>query len=245
MNDSRKNKIIIFLIFLCVIMLYIIIFIFINKYKKSKTWENQYYNIDKNEIQYNDDISIEEIKENTGITGENELYQIDTEYDGRKVLNIKSSIKFEVAFLGIIKQSKPELEELDRVFDENYPNKNGIWISKQSRGRFIELIKESMNSEYEVDGEGFLTIKDDSNQSENDKKLKAIINSNKKIIIDINDFDYEVDVVTGEVVEYPFEQLGDIIDIIQNDNEKIIVITKNEKNNFSSREIIDIFLSNA
>lgn len=215
-----------------------------NDLNKEQEWNNKFSEVHKNEISYKENTTVNELKEEIGITADNSLYEIAEEYDGRKILNIKADISYKVAFAGIIKQSKPELNEIDKVFGENYPEKNGIWISNQSRENFLKLIKENTSSEYEVDEDGYLIIKDDSIQNENDKKLKTIINSNKKIIVDINNFDYEVDVVTGEVVEYPFEKLGDIIDIIPNDNEKIIVTTKNEESNFSSREIIENFLSN-
>lgn len=242
---KKKTKIVFFLIIAIIIIMAIIgIIIIKSNLSQEQEWNNEYSKVDKNEINYKEDTNVNELKEVMGLTADSNLYEITKEYDGRKTLNIKTDILYKVAFAGIIKQSKPTLEEIEVIYSENYPVKDGVWISQQSRDAFLELIKENTNSEYEINDEGYLIIKDNNNQNENDKKLEELINSNKKTIVDINDYDYDVDVVTGEIVEYPFEQLGEIIDIILNNNDKIIVITKNQEQKFNNKEIFEDFLSN-
>ena len=208
-------------------------------------WKNDFSEVDKNEINYKNNTTINELKEEMKIEADSNLYEITQEYDGRKTLSIKTNILYKVAFAGIIKQEKPTLEEIDKIFDENYPQKDGIWVSKQSRDVFIKMINEESSVKYNINDEGYLVIQVDSgSNNEIDNKIKSIFNSNKKIIVDINSYDYEVDVVTGEIVKYPFEQLGDSIDIVSNNSDKIIVITKNQNNKYTNKEILQDFLNN-
>ena len=101
-----------------------------------------------------------------------------------------------------------------------------------------------MQTKYSVDTDGYLNIADNSKQNEKDKKIEQIIKSNKKIILDICDFDYEVDNVSGEIVEYPFSQLGDTIDIVNNNEDKILVISESKMENVSNNDIIENLIDN-
>lgn len=240
-----------------IILLIIVIIIFIaiigivilknNSEDKSnkEEWKNDFSEVDKKEINYKNNTTINELKEEMKIEADSNLYEITQEYDGRKTLSIKTNILYKVAFAGIIKQEKPTLEEIDKIFDENYPQKDGIWVSKQSRDVFLKMINEESSVKYNINDEGYLAIQEEhENISKIDNQIKSIINSNKKIIVDINSYDYEVDVVTGEIVKYPFEQLGDSTDIVSNDSDKIIVITKNQNKKYTDKEILQDFLNN-
>ena len=246
MNKRIK---IIFLIIAIIIFIAIIGIVILKNNSEDKSnkeeWKNDFSEVDKNEINYKNNTTINELKEEMKIEADSNLYEITQEYDGRKTLSIKTNILYKVAFAGIIKQEKPTLEEIDKIFDENYPQKDGIWVSKQSRDVFIKMINEESSVKYNINDEGYLVIQVDSgSNNEIDNKIKSIFNSNKKIIVDINSYDYEVDVVTGEIVKYPFEQLGDSIDIVSNNSDKIIVITKNQNNKYTNKEILQDFLNN-
>lgn len=246
---KKRLKIVFFILVVIIIIASIEVIIIVKNnfginFNKEQKWNNEFSNTDKNEVNYNENVTVNDLKEEMELVADSNLYEVTKEYDGRKILNIKADILYKVAFAGIIKQSKPNFEEVDKIFNENYPSKKGIWISGESRKKFLELIKGETASEYEIDKEGYLKIKNSKNQNENDKKLESIMNSDIRLIIDINSIDYEVDIVTGEIVEYPFEQLGDIIDIISNDNEKIIAISKNKNKIFSDKEILENLLSN-
>ena len=106
-----KNKKIIFLVVILIIIVLIII----------KYWRNN------NNIEHG---NVETLKKDVGITGDNELYQVQTEYDGKKILDIKPEIQYKVAFAGIIEQGKPKIENVDAIFNNNYPEDYGIWIVK-------------------------------------------------------------------------------------------------------------------
>lgn len=205
---------------------------------------NEYSQIDRNELQYKNEISVDEIKDETGIEGNSNLYVIETEFDGRRVLNIKAEIQYKAAFAGIIKGKKPSLEELDEILNENYPEKNGIWIDPKIQTKFIELIKSDTKSEYEINSENYLKIKNKKEQNENDVKLEKIINGDKKIIATISKMYYEVDSMTGEIVEYPFEQLDNYQthDILRNDRDSIIIITSNFNKKLTNKEILQDIL---
>lgn len=245
---NKRIKIILLIIAIIIFIAIIGIVILKNNSEdksNKEEWKNDFSEVDKNEINYKNNTTINELKEEMKIEADSNLYEITQEYDGRKTLNIKTNILYKVAFAGIIKQEKPTLEEIDKIFDENYPQKDGIWVSKQSRDVFLRMINEESSVKYNINDEGYLVIQVDSgSNNEIDNKIKSTINSNKKIIVDINSYDYEVDVVTGEIVKYPFEQLGDSTDIVSNDSDKIIVITKNQNNKYTYKDILQDFLNN-
>ena len=245
---NKRIKIILLIIAIIIFIAIIGIVILKNNSEdksNKEEWKNDFSEVDKNEINYKNNTTINELKEEMKIEADSNLYEITQEYDGRKTLSIKTNILYKVAFAGIIKQEKPTLEEIDKIFDENYPQKDGIWVSKQSRDVFLRMINEESSVKYNINDEGYLVIQVDSgSNNEIDNKIKSTINSNKKIIVDINSYDYEVDVVTGEIVKYPFEQLGDSTDIVSNDSDKIIVITKNQNNKYTYKDILQDFLNN-
>ena len=90
----------------------------------------KYDELKKESAMYDENADIQELKQEYNMTGNTELYEIQTEYDGRKVLAIKASENYKVAFAGLIKKSKVNLDEATEIFEQNYPNKNGIWIEK-------------------------------------------------------------------------------------------------------------------
>lgn len=245
---NKRIKIILLIIAIIIFIAIIGIVILKNNSEdksNKEEWKNDFSEVDKNEINYKNNTTINELKEKMKIEADSNLYEITHEYDGRKTLSIKTNILYKVAFAGIIKQEKPTLEEIDEIFDENYPKKDGIWVSEQSRDVFIKMINEESSVKYNINNEGYLVIQEDSgSNNEIDNKIKSTINSNKKIIVDINSYDYEVDVVKGEIVKYPFEQLGDSTDIVSNDSDKIIVITKNQNNKYTDKELLQDFLNN-
>lgn len=108
----------------------------------------------------------------------------------------------------------------------------------------LKLLNENLQTKYSIDKDGYLNIVDKSKQNEKDKKIEQNIKSNKKIILDICDFDYEVDNVSGEIVEYPFSQLGDIIDIVRDNEDKIIVIAESQIKNINDNEIVETLIDN-
>lgn len=183
---------------------------------------------------------INQIKKDYNISGDSNLYEISTEYDGRKVLNVKENVQYKVAFAGIIKQEIPKLNEVDSIFHDNYPTKKGIWIEKNSRNSILKLLEQSTKSKYSITEEGYLFIESNQEQNENDKNLEKLIDTDRTIILTVNSFYYEIDTITGEVVEYPFEKLDSYqsYDYLKLNSDVIIFVTSNSKNKLTNTEIL-------
>ena len=250
---KEKKKIVLGVVIAIIILIIVAFVVILSTNARNKTeneqnenWENPYTEIDKNEIQYQESASIDELKNETGLTADSNLYEVNTEYDGRKVLSIKANIQYKVAFAGIIKGQAPKIDEVDTILQENHPTENGVWIDKQSRSKFLELIKGNTKSEYEINEKGYLTIKNKNEQNENDKSLEKFINSGKHLVITISNMYYEVDSVTGEVVEYPFEQLDayQTYSQVMSDDNIIFVITSNKNKKLTNQEILEDLLQN-
>ena len=244
----NKKKIIIFLAIIILLIVGIIVTIsFLNKGKEEDTNSENITSpevpdveIDKNQVDYNDNATVNELKDFTGASGDSELYEVTTEYDGRKVLKIKDNKQYDIAIAGIIKQGKPEFSEIEEL-KKNAPNKTGIWISERSRTEFLNLLKGQTASKYAINEEGYLTIENKSSQNDIDKKLESLISGNKLFAIDIAGTDYTIDSVTGEIVENPFEQLDSYqaFDYVANDNSYIIIVTTNKEKSLSNKEILN------
>lgn len=249
---KRKLVITIAIIFIIISIFCIARYIIVNnkneiqnkENNQTENWDNQYSEVDKNDINYNNTADVDKLKEQMGLTAPSDIYEISEEFDGRKTLNVKAEILYKTAFAGIVNQEKPEMENLDKVFETKYPTRSGIWISERAREKIVKILNENLQTKYSVDTDGYLNIADNSKQNEKDKKIEQIIKSNKKIILDICDFDYEVDNVSGEIVEYPFSQLGDTIDIVNNNEDKILVISESKIENVSNNDIIENLIDN-
>ena len=83
---------------------------------------------------------VEKIKKEINATANTDIYRIEEEPGGRKILQIKPEIQFNVDLAGIIKNGEPEENELNEIL-KKIPNTTGIWISNQSRKTFLGLLK--------------------------------------------------------------------------------------------------------
>lgn len=182
-----------------------------------------------------------EIIEETGKQGDYDLYEIQEGEDSVKIATIKSSVKYKVAFAGMIKNKVPEKEELDDLLEKNHPKYVGIWIKSESQSEFLKYISSVTKSEYEINENGYLKIKNKKNQNEYDKKIEEIINGNKLYIIDISSTCYIVDEITGEILDYNFEDMDEYqtYQYFEDGDKKIIFITENQNNQLTVKEIIE------
>ena len=126
-----KNKKIVIGIIIIVCIAVGVSIIFMNKNsddtENRNNFVNDYSNVNKeNEISYQNDVSVGELKNETGLTGDDSIYQIDTEFDGRKVLNIKADIQYKVALAGVLQKDMPNYNDVDNVIQEALLTKNGI-----------------------------------------------------------------------------------------------------------------------
>lgn len=100
----KKNILIVLL--LAIVVVIVIGLIFNNKK------ENSDQNILQNEIKSDefmnrivstDSNEINAIKNEINATGQTDIYQIEEEYDGRKIIQVKPDVQYQVALAGIIK----------------------------------------------------------------------------------------------------------------------------------------------
>ena len=68
------------------------------------------------------------------------IYRIEREYDGRRILQIKPEVQFNVDLAGIVNNGMPAENEINELVSK-VPNKSGIWISEQSRQEFLKLLE--------------------------------------------------------------------------------------------------------
>lgn len=243
-----KNKKIIYTCLIILILIFIIIFFGI---KNNKFWVKTENNlVDEQNLEENSLIEqsvekVEEIKNEIGITGNTELYEIQKGYDDKEIAVIKPNIKYKVAFAGMIKKQKPEMNELDNIIETNHPKNNGIWIENNSREKMLKIIKNNTKSTYKIDDDGYLKIINKNMQNDNDIALEKIINSNKLFILNISSICYIIDDISGEILDFNFEKL----DMFQNyeyftdENRNIIFITENSKNILDETEIFQSLLN--
>ena len=183
---------------------------------------------------------VKDLKEDIGVSGDTDLYQIQTEYDGNKTLDIKPEIQYKVAFAGIIEQKIPKFEDTDTIFYTKYPKDYGIWIDSTSREKFLTMLKENTNNEYEITEEGFLKIKKENNSTDIDNSLKEMIQSNKRYIITISGIYYEIDRVTGEILDNFYEDMDPMqaTKNVDNKDDIIIYLTTNTEKRLTTKEIL-------
>lgn len=240
---KTKKKIIIFTVILLIILIVISILLFNKRTKTSDNQNNfeQYgEQVDKNQMEYQSDVTVEELKNEIGATGNTDIYEVEQEYDGRSVITVKPSIKYKVAFAGMIKNAKPSMSELDNIVNERLPNKAGIWVEEKSRDKILELFNNGdVNSKYLIDDDGYLKIDSKKNQNDNDKKIEKIINGKKQYILDISSVCYIVDNITGEILDYNFENMDkyQTYEYFEDGDKYIVFVTKNSNNVLTNLEI--------
>lgn len=218
-----------------VIMIIVIILIFLIVLIKNKNLKRS---VD-NEITENQIIS--DLKNKTGVTGKEDIYEVINESNNVQSLNVKEDIKFKVALAGMLKQSKPEFEEIDKIIKEKHLSKNGMYINTNSRKKFLTLITKFTESKYKINEEGYLEIINDSIENDNDKKIKNMINSNELFIIDFSDKCYTIDEVSGQIIDYPFELMDpyQVFQMYRQENQNIVFVTTNTKDKLEDEEIFN------
>lgn len=198
----------------------------------------------ENSIDVEDKEVINEIKDEINATGDTDIYQIEEEYDGRQILQVKPSIQFETALAGILKKGIPQENEVPSLAQEK-PTQKGIWISEHSREKFLMILKENDMHQYAIDEQGYLyTIEE--KEDEKAKILNTAIHSGKLYIVDVSGTSYIRDEFSGEITEYPFERMDpyQAVDSYESENQIILEITTNAAGKLSSQEILEEILLN-
>lgn len=88
---------------------------------------------------------------------------------------------------------------------------------------------------------GYLRVKNNKNQNENDQKIQSVINGDKLYIIDISSVCYIVDDISGEVLDYSFEKMDryQTYEYFYDGDKYIVFITENTNNLLEEDEIFD------
>lgn len=146
----------------------------------------------------------------------------------------------------MIKGNAPTLNEIDSIFEKNFPTKSGIWVVEKDRDKILNYLNnnDNLNCKYKIN-EGCLEISDDENASSLDKKIRKVIDSNKQIIIDISSVYYMVDTVTGNIVDNPYNELSksQTYEYVQDKNKMIIFITENSEEILTENDIFDSIIN--
>ena len=211
----KKNmKYIIISIVIIIIAAIITTIIIVNQNKKEKENETQNYTnyegieIDKNQTSYQESTTVDDLKNEVGAEGDNSIYEMQTEYDGRKVLSVKPDMQFCTVLAGIIEDKKPE-DDLNKIEEigSSFLGKKGIWVAPNSRQAFLSILSQTTKNTYNINEEGYIECKANLNANDIDKNIENILFSNKMYIISITGSCYILDEVSGKVTEYPFEQM--------------------------------------
>lgn len=241
-----KKNILIFLL-LAIVVVIVIGLIFNNKK------ENSDQNILQNEIKSDefmnrivstDSNEINAIKNEINATGQTDIYQIEEEYDGRKIIQVKPDVQYQVALAGIIKNGIPAEDEINTIM-EQAPNSSGMWISESSREKFMELLNSNNIVDFEITNEGYLKCNKQENLTEQEEKLKDMAESDKLYVIDVSGKTYQRDYISGEVIEYPFEEMDpyQVLEPYEIENSIILGVTSNKENRLSNKEILDAIIA--
>ena len=232
------------IILIIVVIVVIVIGLVCVKLSFRNDQEKESENNASNEVDIYDQEAINEIKAEMNATADTNMYQIEEEYDGRQILQIKPSIQFETVLAGILKDGQPLENEIQDLLKDK-PSQKGIWIARQSRDSFLELLKEIKISGFSINEEGYLYVTEE-NDGEEAKKLREAIQSNRLYIIDVSGTSYTRDEFSGEIIEYPFEKMdpAQAVDVYQEGNISLLEVTTNEKGNLSKQEILKEILLN-
>lgn len=217
---------------------------YIKKVKNKNEIDKTYNEMKQNSLMYNNTATVDDLKEEYGMSGNDDLYDVETEYDGRQVLKVKATENFKVAFTGLVKGTKNSIENSSEIFESEYPTENGIWIEKNSREKIEKYLNENMKSKYKISEKGYLTISEKKSSKE-DNEIEKIINGNKQYLIGISGTNYYIDALTGEAVDNPFEELDkyQTYAYCQDEDKMVIFITENKSKALENSEIFESVLA--
>ena len=235
---KRKKKLIIGISLIIVIIVLIVVGIIISTTindKESDESENSSEETSET-FNKNDENIINELKDEINSTADSDIYEVDEEYDGRLILQIKDDVQYATVLAGILKESMPEVDEIDTLIDTLAPTEYGIWISSNSQDRFAEILENNGVTNYEIDENGYLHCDEIEEQA----------NSEKLYIIDINGTSYIRSYLTGEVEEYQFELMDpyQTIDPYYIDSSTILEVTTDPYDVLTDEEIFEDMLLN-
>lgn len=242
----RKKVIIGFIILILGLLIFFIAVKFIRNGKQIERTLVPIDYIEESEEEPKKEENQEKIKEminNQGFQADEEIYEVGTEYDGREVLMVKAGIQYKVALAGMLKESKPEFSEIDEIL-KKAPAYTGIWIAEKDREKFLAILKEITKANYEIDEEGFLIQSESWGKNKYDKKLEEWLTDEKLHIFGIRSTTYLVDEITGEIQEYPFEEMDPYngYEYFESDDKEMFIMSENVKGKVNLEEVLSEIL---
>lgn len=185
--------------------------------------------------------------------------QYQAKIDNKEKSNI--STNFEILLACLLKNSEGnndntiELSEIPSLLSKK-PSQTGIYVEKNSRNYFLNLINKLTNKNYIINEEGYLNedtenLKDEKKANENyiiyTNKIDELINSKKTIIISISDKYWELNKNSNEILPITLEDDEYSLLFKDNDNEENlndIVILNNSKYNMENTDNSSTYLMN-
>ena len=256
MKNKKKIMLLAIILFIIICIGILTYNIFIAKIKKQENdynvnkelnytekIEQEYLKNKENLITYQENSTIEELKKEYKINGNDELYQIETEKDGRRVINIKPIVNYKVSFSGMIKKNKPNFEEIDEIYEKSHPLKKGIWINTDSKEKIVKYLNQNseLKVKYYIDNEGYLKQETISELSDTDVIIQKLIDGNKLYLLNISSICYMIDIVSGQIIDYRYNDLDSYqtYEYFEDEDKMIIFISENREKKLKNDEIFN------
>ena len=244
----KKKSLIISITIVVIIALIVAVCIFISsKTEETKNTDNiamdeEMNNENSNEvnIEENKEKTVEELKNEVNATADSDIYEVATEYDGRKILAVKSSVSFKVAFAGSINSNLKTTDEADSIMEANFPNKTGIYL-KNKGNKFLEYVNKYCSSKYTVSEDGYLIVEENKEKNEFDNVIQSAMNKNKIYLIFCDGVIKNVDNITGEIMNYDFENIDpyQVYEYVEDEDKVFIELTSNKNNKLDPKYIFE------
>ena len=111
---------------------------------------------------------------------------------------------------------------------------------KDSREKILNYLNNVLNSTYQIDEEGYLSISN-MQKSTNDNIINTLINGDKQYILGISSTTYYIDALTGEVIDNPYEEMDEAqtYSYFEDENRMMIYIPENKDKHLSNQEIFE------
>lgn len=227
------KRLIVMCIFLILILVITIIIIIKseNNFNKEGTIIDE--NIEKSQPQTSKDLTQLVSNEDNPEIRRNEINQkIDSIIYG--VLNCNGEI-----------QEDYDEQKVNQSILEQFVKKNGIYISSRAREKILKLLKETTNIDYSIDKDGYLIEAVNNNDDELVNKINKLINGDKCIIIDYNQYYYSI--LANTLCTFTLEETS-YLEKFSNEEDIIILVLnpiKYEQEYESSIDLINQIINNA
>lgn len=191
---NKKKRVILCISFIVIIAIIVRVVCLNNKNNQ----ENLNATEQTNEQNETSNAIVEELMQNVNATANSDIYEIQTEYDGREVLVVKPSLQFCVAFAGSINRDLTSIEEAQTITEQNLPQDTGIYVGN-SENKVLEYINEYTNSQYGVSDTGYLVLEESKENNDIDNRIQKAMNSDYLYIVCCDGTMKNIDNITGEI----------------------------------------------